>query len=277
MISRSVSSLRFAIKYQQMTQVFLLAFYLLSGVAIGQDLVGEDNIFDDAEFLTVLSKALSHEKELIASITKQDLIKMSGLEKSILNPKISETGITIKTVKKPTRGKGLQFLNNQIFDSPSELLISEKEQFSRQTIDNMVLSDIDSQVKCLAEAIYFEARGENLLGQYAVAEVILNRVDSDKFPNSICSVVSEGASKLHSCQFSYNCDGKLEYINDIKTYKRILKLSSMIHGGTARMLTGGAIFYHSRDVAPSWVTKLKKTGEIGRHLFYKIESRIAQR
>ena len=68
------------------------------------------------------------------------------------------------------------------------------------------------QWACLAEAIYFEARGEPVEGQFAVAEVILNRVESPKFPNSICKVVRQGTGRKHACQFSYNCDGKLEYI-----------------------------------------------------------------
>ena len=152
----------------------------------------------------------------------------------------------------------------------------EKGEFSSETLDYLLLGDVDPQVKCLAEAIYFEARGENVIGQYAVAEVILNRVDADQFPNSVCKVVSEGATKLNSCQFSYNCDGKPEYINDLKSYKRILKLSDMFYDGTARLLTGGATFYHSQDVNPSWTTKLKKTRELGRHIFYKIESRVAE-
>ena len=65
---------------------------------------------------------------------------------------------------------------------------------------------------CLAEAIYFGSCGESVEGQFAVAEVVLNRVDSPKFPNSIYKVVRQGTGRKHACQFSYNCDGKLEYI-----------------------------------------------------------------
>ncbi|MDG2473787.1 MAG: cell wall hydrolase, partial [Paracoccaceae bacterium] len=104
-----------------------------------------------------------------------------------------------------------------------------------------------------------------------------NRVDAKQFPNSVCKVVSEGATKLHSCQFSYNCDGKPEFVNDSKSYKRILKLANMFYSGTARLLTGGATFYHTKDVNPSWTSKLKKTRQIGGHIFYKIESRVAQK
>ena len=151
------------------------------------------------------------------------------------------------------------------------------DQFSEESLDYITLKDLNPQIKCLAEAIYFEARGENLLGRVAVAEVILNRVDSDQFPNSVCKVVAEGASRLNSCQFSYNCDGKPEYINDRKSYQRILKLSDIIYRQAARMLTEGATFYHSTGVKPGWAKKMKNTGEIGKHLFYKVERRVAQK
>ena len=88
--------------------------------------------------------------------------------------------------------------------------------FSFDIIDNLPKPKPTSEMKCLAEAIYFEARGEAIEGQYAVGEVIINRVLSNEFPNSVCGVISEGANRLNACQFSYNCDGKLETINEKK-------------------------------------------------------------
>ena len=85
----------------------------------------------------------------------------------------------------------------------------DEGKFSFETIDNFPKPSPTSEMKCLAEAIYFEARGEVLEGQYAVGEVIINRVLSKDFPNSVCGVISEGANRLIACQFSYNCDGKL--------------------------------------------------------------------
>ena len=125
-------------------------------------------------------------------------------------------------------------------------------------------------MKCLAEAIYFEARGETIEGQYAVGEVIINRVLSNEFPSSVCGVISEGANRLNACQFSYNFDGKLETINEKKIYGRILKLSKILLEPSARFLTGGATFYHSKFVSPSWSKKFLKTNEIGNHVFYKL-------
>ena len=146
----------------------------------------------------------------------------------------------------------------------------DEGKFSFETIDSFPKPRPTSEMKCLAEAIYFEARGEALEGQYAVGEVIINRVLSKDFPNSVCGVISEGANKLNACQFSYNCDGKLETITEKKIYERILKLSQMLLEPSAMFLTGGATFYHSKLVSPSWSKKFIKTNEIGNHVFYKL-------
>ena len=146
----------------------------------------------------------------------------------------------------------------------------DEGRFTFDTIDNLPKPKATSEMKCLAEAIYFEARGEAIEGQYAVGEVIINRVLSKDFPNSVCGVISEGASRLNACQFSYNCDGKLETITEKKIYERILKLSKMLLEPSARFLTSGATFYHSKLVSPSWSKKFIKTNEIGNHVFYKL-------
>ncbi len=146
---------------------------------------------------------------------------------------------------------------------------SEKLFFSKKALDSLRMPKMHRELKCLSEALYFEARGEQIEGQIAVADVIINRKNSSYFPNTICGVVSEGSHRRHACQFSYNCDGKLELIYDKKTYGRIVKLSSMILNGAFSNVTKGATFFHASEVSPSWSKKFKKTRKIGRHIFYK--------
>ena len=146
---------------------------------------------------------------------------------------------------------------------------SERQFFSKRALDSLRMPKINRELKCLSEALYFEARGEQIEGQIAVADVIINRKNSNQFPSTICGVVSEGAPKRHACQFSYNCDGKLELIYDKKTYRRIVKLASMILNGAFSDVTDGATFFHASEVSPSWSKKFKKTRKIGRHIFYK--------
>ncbi|MEM7469902.1 MAG: cell wall hydrolase [Pseudomonadota bacterium] len=126
-----------------------------------------------------------------------------------------------------------------------------------------------AQWACLAEAIYFEARGETLKGQIAVAEVILNRVASSKFPNSVCAVVNQGTGRKYACQFTYTCDGLPENINEPAAYKRVGKVARMMLDGAPRKLSGGATYYHTTAVKPRWARKFQRTARMGVHLFYK--------
>jgi spore germination cell wall hydrolase CwlJ-like protein len=125
--------------------------------------------------------------------------------------------------------------------------------------------------RCLTEALYFEARGESLQGQFAVAEVILNRRDSNKFPNSVCTVVNQGAKtgKKYACQFSYKCDGRAEVFSEGNAYIQVGKVARLMLDGKARTLTKGATFYHTGAVRPRWSRKLLRTAKVGRHYFYR--------
>jgi hypothetical protein len=124
---------------------------------------------------------------------------------------------------------------------------------------------------CLTEALYFEARGENLEGQFAVAEVILNRRDSRQFPSTICGVIGQGSKsgKKHACQFSYKCDGYAEVFPEKNAYIQVGKVARIMLDGKTRDLTKGATFYHTGAVSPRWSRKFERTAKVGRHYFYK--------
>lgn len=130
----------------------------------------------------------------------------------------------------------------------------------------------DKEWACLAEALYFEARGETIQGQFAVAEVILNRRDSEKFPDTVCGVISQGAKSAkapRACQFSYKCDGAPEVFKEEKAYQRVGKVAAIVLDGFARQLTSGATYYHTRHVNPRWSRKFDRTAQIGVHYFYR--------
>lgn len=129
----------------------------------------------------------------------------------------------------------------------------------------------NAEWRCLAEALYFEARGESLQGQFAVAEVILNRRDSGKFPSSVCGVVSQGAKsgKRYACQFSYKCDGRAEVFSEGNAYIQVGKVARIMLDGKTRNITMGATFYHASSVRPRWSRKFKRTAQVGRHYFYR--------
>ena len=133
------------------------------------------------------------------------------------------------------------------------------------------------QWRCLTEALYFEARGENLVGQVAVAEVILNRVDSKSYPNSVCGVIHQGQNKRNACQFSFICDGKVEHIGDRGSFEELGKVAWVMLQGKPRILTGKATHYHAASVLPRWAKRLVRTARIGDHIFYRPALQLSER
>ena len=128
----------------------------------------------------------------------------------------------------------------------------------------------DDEWACLAHAIYFEARGEPLAGQFAVAEVILNRVDSPAYPGTVCGVVQQGSRNLHRCQFSDACDGRPDKASDMTAFELAGKIARAMLDGRPRTLTGGATHFHAAHVRPVWAKASAKTTRIGAHSFYRI-------
>ena len=141
--------------------------------------------------------------------------------------------------------------------------------YSAEWIDSQPKANGGNAWSCLTEALYFEARGETVRGQMAVAEVILNRVDSKRFPSTVCRVVNQGTGRLHACQFSYTCDGLPEHVAEKAAWIRAGKIAAVMLAGAPRALTNGATFYHTTAVKPSWASAFRKTARIGDHLFYR--------
>ena len=125
-----------------------------------------------------------------------------------------------------------------------------------------------AEIMCLALAIYFEARSEPLEGQAAVAQVVLNRVESPRYPGSACEVVTDGGTRRHSCQFSYWCDGKAEDLRNREAWRRAQVVAKLVNSGTLKPAIGKATHYHATYASPYWRSHLTYIAKIGRHLFY---------
>lgn len=122
---------------------------------------------------------------------------------------------------------------------------------------------------CLRRAIYFESRGEEIQGQFAVAEVILNRVAAPAFPKSVCGVVH--AAGGGACAFSYICDGIADEMRDPVATDRAGRIARVMLDGAPRTLTLGATYFHARWSRPQW-GHVVETAAIGGHLFYRMAS-----
>ena len=123
----------------------------------------------------------------------------------------------------------------------------------------------DSEQDCLASAVYFEARGESLEGQLAVAEVVLNRARSGKYPTTLCGVVEQ------PWQFSFvNRTGRIPAANrDSDAWRKAVAVARIAQDGVTEQLTSDVLWYHADYVAPSWGRRLNRTQKIGLHIFYR--------
>jgi spore germination cell wall hydrolase CwlJ-like protein len=145
-------------------------------------------------------------------------------------------------------------------------------------------------VMCLAINIYHESRREPTLGQVSVAHTVMNRVESQHYPDNACDVVYQGpiteswktkqfkdlaeAERVYfpvkyKCQFSWYCDGELDIIDDKKALLKAIKVAQYVYSGKSKDPTNGATHYHATYVKPYWATHMKHQITIGRHMFYK--------
>jgi spore germination cell wall hydrolase CwlJ-like protein len=134
----------------------------------------------------------------------------------------------------------------------------------------VALTQLVAEHRCLSEALYYEARGEGSSGERAVAEVVFHRMNAGHYGHSICAVVYEGSFR-RGCQFSFTCDGALHRPHEETAWKDAEQLAAQILTGEVplRNATGGATHYHAVWVNPFWGPTLKKTAQIGKHIFYR--------
>jgi len=129
-------------------------------------------------------------------------------------------------------------------------------------------------VMCLTMAIYFEARGEPVEGQIAVAQVVMNRVESEEYPNTVCDVVKQGrywkhVPIRHKCQFSFWCDGRPEVIANPDAWGTAFIYAGTVYMGWLPDTTEGATHYHATSVKPRWSIPMTLTTQVNNHVFYR--------
>ena len=176
------------------------------------------------------------------------------------------------------------------------VLLTSTAMASASTFQNVITDELYTEqnhpeLYCLAQNVYFEAKSEPLAGQYAVADVVLNRVKDNRYPNTICEVVKEGPikeswktrqhadlpddqrvyfPKRNKCQFSWYCDGKPDTIRDGDAWRQAQIVAYRItYNERHRGLTEGATHYHADYVHPKWASTLQLVGRIATHIFYR--------
>ncbi|MGA7675526.1 MAG: cell wall hydrolase [Rhizomicrobium sp.] len=152
----------------------------------------------------------------------------------------------------------------------SESIPAATQPADKSLVEELVVNKLMAEHRCLSEVLYYEARGEGLKGQKAVAEVVFHRMRTGNYGHSICAVVYEGADKP-GCQFSFTCNGELKERKASQAWVRAQVLAARILTGEEDLndVTGGATSFHATSVQPDWANDLQRTVQIGNHIFYK--------
>jgi len=138
---------------------------------------------------------------------------------------------------------------------------------------------LETALMCMAANIYHEAKNQSMLGQFAVAQVVMNRVEDHRYPNTICEVVKQGLTYkngkvvIGKCQFSWYCDGKSdEPRRKSKAWSSAVRNAAIIMGESINIdVTDGATHYHASYVRPAWAKTKTRTTRIDKHIFYRWE------
>jgi len=173
---------------------------------------------------------------------------------------------------------------NQALDAIESVDISDKPALTSAVLSSYVKADFvpttkrvklaDGERLCLAQAIYHEARGESREGQLAVANVIINRAMSKKYPSTICGVVFQNADKgRYKCQFTFACDGRSDMGRERSAWNRSIKMAEdafyeFQRGERPGVVPNSVLFYHTTAVAPKWSHTFNRVAAIGSHVFY---------
>jgi len=129
--------------------------------------------------------------------------------------------------------------------------------------------DSARDLDCLADAVYYEARGETPAGQAAVAQVVLNRVRHPAFPKSVCAVVFQGARDGAGCQFSFACDGSMARAREPAAWRHAREVAAHALAGFVMPSVGNATHFHVVGLDPGWGPRLLRVAQIGLHVFYR--------
>lgn len=140
---------------------------------------------------------------------------------------------------------------------------------------------LETALMCMATNIYHEAKNQPMAGQIAVAQVVMNRVKDNRYPDNVCDVVKQGLTYkngkvvLGKCQFSWYCDGKKDDVDKkSEKWRNSLRYASMVITNRITLdITEGATHYHATYVRPAWARTKTKTVRINRHIFYRWEKK----
>lgn len=200
--------------------------------------------------------------------------KTGPVERLVMPTKSPDLSIILDTDVLPMTPDDARSLNEL---RPLDVAAVSPAQPFRVAAGATAQGQFDAALKCLAQAIYFEAASEPEAGQRAVAQVVLNRVKHPAFPNTICGVVYQGSERVTGCQFTFACDGSLARVPLPSLYRRAEGFARQAMAGRVAPEVGNSTNYHADYVVPYWASSLDKLAQIGRHIFYGLRGAIGYR
>lgn len=240
-----------AVQDAQWTLRSLLAVGLLAVCGVATAMSATVNA-KRAEQEAAVQRALDEEAELVADLAKYLTLETKEIRTALDTPRLKPA----KPIATAVSGE-FSLANLATFDFTS-----------------LTIAKLDSEERtCLAQAIYYEARSEPRIGQLAVADVVLNRVENRLYPNSICEVVFQGSERRTGCQFSFTCDGSMQARLNKRKWKQSQDMAGAILAGMRVPVSRKATHYHADYVTPYWAPSLTPTATIGTHKFYKFRNR----
>jgi len=178
------------------------------------------------------------------------LLAVNLLPPSEVEASIQKGDVVTETVE--------QYNPSSIYDADMDMLMSQ-----------LPVDISGKSFRCLAQAVYFEARSEPFEGQVAVAYVILNRVKDKRYPNNICAVVFQNEKLRHRCQFSFACDGLSDNPYEMAAWNQARRVAGGVLKNARSDFTAKSTHYHADYVKPGWAKHLQPTIQVGSHIFYR--------
>jgi spore germination cell wall hydrolase CwlJ-like protein len=196
-----------------------------------------------------------------------------GEEPSIVPSGLPDPDMKVLASLSPEPSKTIEKVNESGESIAAKGEVNADNQRAKTPAERLGLLDEKSRAKsekCLTEAVYFEARGEAVRGQIAVAQVVLNRAFSGFYPTTVCGVVYQNKNRHFACQFTFACDNVADVVREPDMWDRAKKIAkAMLDGRLWLPEVGKSTHYHAYWVRPSWVSEMKKMYKFGVHTFYR--------
>jgi spore germination cell wall hydrolase CwlJ-like protein len=272
------------------------SLFQTAGTFVGpNELMKQDRLRPTVDALS-LSRSFEVTRTRIASLTGGDNASALPVSSKIVvadaSRPVSPTAVSTKialaavdpsAVQKPTpETPALDAIDHAATPAdphvPIPGTLSQQLAYAREDAPATVFPDAATKysakdLNCLAQAVYFEARGESYRGQVAVAQVVMNRLAHPLYPKTICNVVFQDSKHRGACQFSFACDGRSEKATEPEAWKQAEEIANKVASGEIYLPeVANATHYHASYVYPDWAPRLKRVTKIGMHIFYKFKN-----